>query len=110
LEIFTWSFRKRTILEEFFRNFVQTKVILYQNLSNSAVLSAICFWVFIALKKFTQVFSYVACTQVRKHVHKQNTKGRYGVEKHQRFFFFRKLVLFTLGVGLTMPYSLGILV
>jgi len=66
-------------------------------------------WVRIALKKFTQVLSYVVCTQVRRHVHEQMTKGRHGEEKPGRFVF-GKLVLFTLSLGLTTPYSLGILV
>jgi len=60
-------------------------------------------------KIFTRVLSYVVCTQVRRHVHKQITKRRYGGEKPWRFVF-GKLVLFTLGLGLTTPYSLGILV
>ena len=61
------------------------------------------------LKKFTQVLSYVVCTQVRRHVHKEITEGRYGEEKPGRFVF-RKQVLSTLGLGPTAPYSLGILV
>jgi len=60
-------------------------------------------------KKFTQVLWYVACTQVRWHVHKQITKRRYGEEKSRRVVF-GTLVLFTLGLGLTTPYSLGVLV
>jgi len=88
---------------------VQTKVILYENLWNFALLSAILFWVCIALKKFTQVLSYVFCTQVRRHVHKQITKRRYGEQKPGRFVF-RKPVLFTPGLELTTPYSLSILV
>ena len=67
------------------------------------------FWVRIALKKFTQVLPYVVCTQVRRHVHKLITKRRYGEEKPGRFVF-GKSVLFTLGLGLTTPYSLGVLV
>jgi len=67
------------------------------------------FHIRIALKKFTQVLSYVVCTQVSRHVHKKITKRRCGEEKQGRFVF-GKLVLFTLGVGLTAPYSLGILV
>ena len=67
------------------------------------------FWVCIALKKFTRVLWYVFCTQVRRHIHKQITKRRYGGEKPGRFVF-EKLVLFTLGLGLPTPYSLGILV
>jgi len=49
------------------------------------------------------------CTQVRRHVHKKITKRRYGEENLGRFVF-GKPVLFTLGLGLTAPYSLGVLV
>jgi len=103
------EFQERTISGEFFRNFVQTKAILYQNLCNSALFSAILFWVRIAPKKFTQVLSYVFCTRVRRHEHKQITKRRYGEENPRRFVFV-KPVLFTLGLGLTTPDSFGILV
>jgi len=74
-----------------------------------ALLSSIFFRVRIALKKFTKVLSYVVCTQVRRHVHKQVTERRYGEVKPGRFVFGEP-VLFTLGLGLTAPYSLGILV
>jgi len=60
-------------------------------------------------KKFTQVLSYVFCVQVRRHVHKQITKRRYGGEK-PGLSVFGKPVLFTLGLGLATPYSPGILV
>jgi len=110
---FSWDsyveFQWKTISGEFFRNFGLTKAILYQDLWNFALLSEILFWVRIALIKFTQVLSYVFCTQVRRHVHKKITKRRYGVEKSRRFVF-GKPVLFSLGLGLTTPYSLGILV
>ena len=43
------------------------------------------FCIRIALKKFTQVISYVFCTQVRRHVHKQ-TKRRYAKEKQHVLF------------------------
>ena len=46
---------------------------------------------------------------MRRHVRKEITERRYGVEKPWRFFL-GKPVLFTLGLGLTTPYSLGILV
>jgi len=92
-----------------FRNFVQTKAILYRNLWNSALIFAFSFRVRIALKKVTQVLSYVVCTQVRRHVHKEITKIRYGEEKPRRFVF-EKPVLFTLNLGLTTAYSLDILV
>ena len=87
---------------------MQTKAILYQNLLNSALHSTILFWVRIAVNKFTLVLSYVVCTHVRRHVHKKITKRRYGEEKPKRFVF-GKPVFFTLGLGLTMPYSLNIL-
>jgi len=103
------KFQQKTILREFFRNFVQTKAILYRNLWNFGLISAISFWLCIALKKFTQVLSYVVCTQVRRHVHKQITKRRYG-EEEPGCFVFGKPVLFTLGLGLTTPYSFSILV
>jgi len=60
-------------------------------------------------KKFTQALSYVVCTQARRNDRKRITKRRYGEEKPGRFVF-GKLVMFTLGLGLTAPYSLGILV
>jgi len=102
------EFQEKTTSGEFFRNFVQTKAILYKNSWSFALHSAILFWVRIALKKFTQVLSYVVCTQVRRHAHKQITKRRYGEEKSGRLVF-GKQVLFALGLGLTTPYSLGIL-
>ena len=71
------------------------------------LLSTILFWVCIARKSFTRVLSCVVCTQVRTHVNKQITKRRYGEEK-PGCFLFGKRVLFTLGLGLTTPYSLGI--
>jgi len=103
------EFQEKTISGEFFRNFVQTKDILYLNLWNFALLSEILFCVRIAPKKFTQVPSYVVCTQVRRHVLKQITERRYGVEKPRRFVF-GKPVLFTLDLGFTTPYSWNILV
>ena len=88
---------------------MQSNGILYLKLWNSALHFAIFFLVHIVLKKFTQVLSYVFCTEVRRQVHKRITKRRYGEEKPGRFVF-EKSVLFTLGLGLTTPYSLGILV
>ena len=80
------DFQENTISGQFFRNFVQTKVIIYQNLWNFALLSAILFRVRIALKKFTQVLSYVFYTQVRRHVPNKITKKKYG-EKSQDVLF-----------------------
>jgi len=57
----------------------------------------------------TQALVYVVCIQARRDVHKRIRKRRCGEEKQGRFVF-EKPVLFTLGLGLTTPYSLGILV
>ena len=103
------EFQEKTMSGQFFRNFVQTKAILYRNLWNYALLSEILFWIRIALKKFTQVVSYVLWTQVRTHVYKISQKEYTGEITHD-VFFFGKPILFTLGSRLTMPYSLGILV
>jgi len=81
------EFQEKTIPGEFFRNYGLTKTILYQNSWNFTLGSDILFWVRIALKKFTQVLSYVVYTQVRRHAHKQITKRRYGGEKLGRFVF-----------------------
>jgi len=67
------------------------------------------FRVRIALKKFTEALSYVFCTQLTRHVHKQIRKIRCGEEK-PGLSVFGKQVLLTLGPGLTKPYSFGILV
>jgi len=67
------------------------------------------FCVRIALKNSTQVLSYVVWTQVRRNVHKQTTKRRY-VEENPGRFVFGIPVLFTLGLGFTAPYSMGVLV
>jgi len=83
--------------------------MLYKKIWNLSLLSAILFWVRITLKKFTYILSYVFCTQVRRNVHKKITLNKYGEDKPERFVF-GKPILFTLGLGLTTPYSLGILV
>jgi len=67
-----------------------------------------CNFIF-ALKKFTQVLSYVVFTQVRGQVYRQITKRRYG-EKNPGRFVFGKSTSFTIGLGLITPYSLSILV
>jgi len=85
-----------------------TLIILYQNLWNFSLLSAILFWERVALKKFTQVLSYVFFTKVRRSFHKQIIKRSYG-EERPRHFISGKWVLITPVLGLTTRYSLGIL-
>jgi len=60
-------------------------------------------------KKFKRALSCVVCTQARRHVHKGITKRRCGEERPERFVF-GKSVFFTIGLGLTTPNSLCILV
>jgi len=81
--------QEKTIRGEFFKNFGQTKAMLYQSSWNFALFSKILVWVRIALKKFIQVLSYVVCTQVRRHVHKQIKKKKIRGRK-ARTLFFRK--------------------
>ena len=92
-----------------FQKFCANQGYPLPNWWNFAILSEILFRVCIALKIFRQVLSYVFCTKVRRHVPKQITRRRYGGQKSGHFVF-GKPVLFTLGLGLTTPYSLGILV
>jgi len=101
--------RKKTISGEFFRNFLANRGYPLPKLEISPYFLQFLFFIRIVLKKFTQVLSYVFCTQVRRHVHKQITKRRYGEEKPARLVFI-KPVLFTLGLGHTTLYSLGVLV
>ena len=103
------EFQKKLFWEKISEIFMQTKAILYQNLCKiSPYFLQILFCIRIVLKTFTQVLSYVACTQVRRHLQKWITKSRYGVEKPS--LVFRKLILFTLGLGLTTYYTVGDLV
>ena len=76
---------------------------------NSPYFRQFFFCVRIALKRFTKVLPCVVCTQVRRHVHRRITKRRYG-EENSGHFVFGKPVLFALGLGLTTPFSLGVLV
>ena len=55
------EFQEQIIPGEFFRNFVQTKAILYRNLRNSGLISAILFWVRIA-----HTSTFVCCLHAGK--------------------------------------------
>jgi len=109
LRLFTWNFRKKLFRENF------SEILYKPRLSPLPKLvkfhHSFCNFILvrIALKKFTQLLLYIVCTQVRRQVHKQTTKRRYGEEKLGHFVF-EKPVLFTLRLGPTTPYSLGILV
>ena len=108
LEILTWNFGKiyfGRIFQIFCRNqgYPLPKPMKFRPTFCNFILCPY------SLKKFTQVLSYVVCTQVRRQVHRQITKRKYGDEKPGRFVF-GKSVSFTLGLGLTTPYSFRILV
>jgi len=109
VEILKWILQKKLFWENFSEILSSTKAIIYHKL----VKFRPTFWNFIlgpyCAEKFTEVLSYVVCTEVRRHIHKQITKRRYGGEKPGRFVF-GKPVLLTIGLGFTTPYSLGILV
>jgi len=103
------EFQEKSISGEFFGNSVQTKASSTKTCEIPPYFMQFLFWVHIVLKKFTLVIPYVVFTQVRRHVHKRITKRRYGEENPGRFVF-GKPVLFTLGLGLTTPCSLVVLV
>jgi len=107
VEILTWNFRNKIFRVNFSEILCKLKplpkLVKFRPTFCNFFVGLYC------VEKFTKVLSYVVCTQVRRHVHKQITKRRYGVEKPGRFLF-GKLVLFAIGLELTTPYSLGILV
>ena len=107
--ILTCNFRKKLVWENFSEIFAQTIAILYQNLWNFALLYEIFILRPYCVEKI-HTSTFICCLhQVRRYVHKRITKSIYGEEKLGRFIFW-KPVLFTVGLGLTMPYSLGVLV
>jgi len=109
VEIPTWNFRKKLFRKNILEILCKPRLSSTETCEISPYFRQFLFWVRIALKRFTQVLPYFVCTQVRRHVHKRITKRRYG-EENPRRFVFGKPVLFTLGLGLTTPYSLGVLV
>ena len=109
VETFTWNFWKKLFRENFQKFSRKLRLSSTKSCEILAYFLQFLYCVFIALKKFTQVLSYVVCAQVRSHVHKAMTKRIYGKEKPGRFVF-EKLVLFTLGLVVTTNYSLGVFV
>ena len=108
VKILTWNFRKKLFRENFSEILYKPRLPLPKLVKFH---HSFCNFILvrIALKKFTQLLSYIVCTYVRRQFHKQITKRRCGEEKPGRFVF-KNLVLFTLTLGLITPYSLGILV
>jgi len=103
------KFQEKLFRESFSEIFCRPKVSSNKTCEISPYFLQFLFCIRIELKKFTQLLSYVVCTQVRWHVHKQITKGGY-VEEKPGHSVFEKPILFSLGLGLTTPYSLGVLV
>jgi len=109
VEILMWNFRKKLFRKNFSEILCKPRLSSTKTCEISPYFWQFLFWVRVVLEKFTQVLPYVVCTQVSRHVHKIITKRRYGEENPGRFVF-GKPVLFTLGLGLTTPYSFGVLV
>ena len=109
VEILTWNFRKKLFRENFSQIFAQTKAIIYQKLWNFDLLSAI----FI-------LRSYCAEKNSHKYFHMLfapryggtsiNESQKEDTGKKSQDIFFGKPVFFTLGLGLTTTYSLGVFV
>jgi len=108
-EILTWNFRKKLFRENVSKILCKPRLSSTKTCEISPYFMQFLFWVRSALKRLIQVLPYVVCTQVRRHVHKTITRRRYG-EENPGHFVFGKPVLFTLGLGLTTPYSLGVFV
>ena len=98
VEILTWNFRKKLFLENFSEILCIPRLSFTETCEISPYFLQFLFWIHIALKKLTQVLSYVVCTQVRRHVHKKITKRRYAEDKPGRSVF-EKPVLFSLGLS-----------
>jgi len=109
VEILTWNFRKKLFRENFSEILCKPRLSSTETCEISPYFLQFYSGSVLRWKKLTQVLSHVVCTQLRRQVHRQITKRRYGKEKPGRFVF-GKPVSFTLGLGLTTPYSLGILV
>ena len=101
------NFRKKIFRENFSEILCKPRLSSTKTCKISPYFLQFLFSVRIVLKNFTQVLPFVVCTQVRRHVHKRITKRRYGEENPGRFVF-GKPVFFTLGLGHTTPYSLGV--
>jgi len=100
------EFQEKTIPGEFFRNFVQTEAIIYQNLWNFGLISAISFWVRIALQKF-HTSTLVCCLHPGREPcpstnHKKKIRGRKAMT-----FCFRKTIFFHSRCGTYYALLLG---
>jgi len=72
------EFQEKTNSGEFLEIFWKPRLSSTKTCEISPYFLHFLFWIHIALKKFTQVFPYLVCTQVRRHVQKRITKRRYG--------------------------------
>ena len=86
MDILTLNFRKNyygRTFQNFFANqrYPLPKLVKFRPTLCNFVPGPYC------AKKFTQVLSYVVCTQVRRHVHKQITKKKIRRRKGRKFCF-----------------------
>jgi len=101
-----WRFRKKLFRDNFSEILCRPRLSPTKTCQISPYFLQFLFWIRIALKKFTQGLSYVVCTQVRRHVHKQITKRRYAEEKPGRSVF-RKTSFVQSGSGTYYALLLG---
>jgi len=109
VEILTWNLRKKLFRENFSEILGKPRLSSTETCEISPYFLQFYYRSVVRWTKFTQVLSYVVCTQRRRQVHRKIKKRRYGEEKPRRFLF-EKPISFPLVLGLTTPYSLGILV
>ena len=66
VEIHTWNFRKKLFQENFSEILCRPRLSSTKTCEISPYFLQFLFWLRIALKKFTQVLSYVVCTLIKK--------------------------------------------
>ena len=98
-----------------FQKFLHSKALLFPDLRNFRLVSAILFWVHIVLKSFKNTYksTFILRLYTFKEVRpKWKHRKRYKEEKPRHFVFWKISfpVLFTLGLGLITSYSLGVLI
>ena len=86
VQILKWNFRKKIFWENFSEIWRKLRLSSTKTCEISPHFQQFYFGSVMRWKKFTQVLSHVVCTQVRRHVHKQITKRRYGEENQDVLF------------------------
>ena len=109
VEILTWNFRKKLFRENVLEILCRLRLSSTKTCEILPYIRQFLFLIRIALKKI-HTSTFICCLHPGKEARPQKiTKRRYAEEKPGRSVF-GKQVLFSLGLGLTTPYSLGVLV